>query len=92
MLTLCRVLIPKPKLLMLDEPSLVLSPNLVSSVFKKIHEISKNTGIAVLIVEQKVRDVLKICQRVYGLRLGKVEFAGNPEEKMHDDQLRWVFL
>ena len=59
MLPLCRVLIPKPKLLMLDEPSLGLSPNLVSSAFKKIHEISKNTGIAVLIVEQKVREVLE---------------------------------
>ncbi len=85
MLTLYRDLTPKPKLLMLDEPSLGFSPNLVSSAFKKIDDISKNAGIAVLIVEQKVRDVLKICQRLYGLKLGKVEFAGNPEEMMHSD-------
>ncbi|MFA6424737.1 MAG: ABC transporter ATP-binding protein [Phycisphaerae bacterium] len=92
MLALCRALIPKPKLLMLDEPSLGLSPNLVSAAFEKILEINKNTGMAVLIVEQKVREVLKISHRVYGLKLGKVEFAGLPEEIMHSEQLRRVFL
>jgi branched-chain amino acid transport system ATP-binding protein len=92
MLALCRALIPKPKLLMLDEPSLGLSPNLVSSAFEKIRMISKDTGIAVLIVEQKVHEVLKICQRVYGLKLGKVEYAGKPEEMIQDTQLRKVFL
>jgi branched-chain amino acid transport system ATP-binding protein len=92
MLALCRALIPKPKLLMLDEPSLGLSPNLVSAAFEKILEINKNTGMAVLIVEQKVREVLKISHRVYGLKLGGVEFAGLPEEMIHDAQLRKVFL
>jgi branched-chain amino acid transport system ATP-binding protein len=77
---------------MLDEPSLGLSPNLVSSAFEKIVEISKDTDIAVLIVEQKVREVLKICQRVYGLKLGKVEYTGSPEEMLQDFQLRKVFL
>jgi len=92
MLALCRALIPEPKLLMLDEPSLGLSPNLVSTAFEKILKIKDETGIAILIVEQKVREVLKISDRVYGLKLGKVEFAGEPEEIMHDDQLRRVFL
>jgi len=92
MLALCRALIPKPKLLMLDEPSLGLSPNLVSAAFEKIMEINTDTGIAILIVEQKVRKVLKISHRVYGLKFGKVEFAGKPEEIMHDDPLRKVFL
>jgi len=45
-----------------------------------------------LIVEQRVRKVLKICGRIYGLKLGNVEFAENPEEMMHDDQLKWVFF
>jgi len=49
-------------------------------------------GESVLIVEQKVREVLKISYRVYGLKLGKVEFSGKPEEMIHDDQLRRVFL
>ena len=92
MLALCRALVPKPKLLMLDEPSLGLSPNLVSSAFEKILEINKDTGIAVLIVEQKVREVLKISHRVYGLKLGKVEYVGKPDEMIQDAQLRRVFL
>ena len=92
MLALGRALIPRPRLLLLDEPSLGLSPNLVSAAFEKIMKINKDTGIAILIVEQKVREVLKISHRVYGLKLGKVEFAGKPEEIMHDDPLRKVFL
>ncbi len=92
MLALCRALIPKPKLLMLDEPSLGLSPNLVSTAFEKILEINKDIGIAILIVEQKVREVLKISNMVYGLKLGKVEYAGKPEEMIQDAQLRKVFL
>jgi branched-chain amino acid transport system ATP-binding protein len=92
MLALSRALIPKPKLLLLDEPSLGLSPNLVSVAFERISKINRDTDITILIVEQKVRKVLKVCHRVYGIKLGKVEFAGQPEEIMHDDQLRRVFL
>jgi branched-chain amino acid transport system ATP-binding protein len=92
MLALCRALIPRPKLLMLDEPSLGLSPNLVSTAFKKILDINKSTGLSILIVEQKVREVLKISHRVYGLKLGKVEFSGQPEVIMDDGQLRQLFL
>ena len=91
MLALCRALIPKPKLLMLDEPSLGLSPNLLSAVFKRILEINKDTSLAILIVEQKVREVIKISHRVYGMKLGKIEFSGKPDD-LADDQLRRVFL
>jgi branched-chain amino acid transport system ATP-binding protein len=64
----------------------------VSAAFEKILKIKDETDVAVLIVEQKVREVLKISDRVYGLKLGKVEFAGGVEEIMHDEQLRRVFL
>ena len=92
MLALCRALIPKPKLLMLDEPSLGLSLNLVSSAFEKLLEINKNTGVAMLIVEQKVREVLKICHKVHGIKLGKVVFEGKPEHLAEHNELRKVFL
>ena len=84
MLAIARALLPKPKLLMLDEPSLGLSPNLVKDVFEKIIEINNNVGVSFLIVEQKVREVLEISNRVYSLKLGKVAFDGKPEELKND--------
>lgn len=93
MLALARALIPKPKLLMLDEPSLGLSPNLVKSVFKKISDLNKEIGLSILIVEQKVREVLKICDRVYSMKLGKIAFEGLPEELKEDkSKLKELFL
>jgi len=92
MLALARALIPEPRLLMLDEPSLGLSPQLVGAVFEKIIEI-KESGVSILIVEQKVREVLTVCSRVYSLRLGTVAFEGAPEDLQHDKaKLRQLFL
>jgi branched-chain amino acid transport system ATP-binding protein len=90
---LARALIPRPKLLMLDEPSLGLSPNLVKMVFKKISETNRDTGVSMLVVEQKVREVLEICNKVYSLKLGKIAFEGSPEE-LRDDKakLKELFL
>ncbi|MBN2208382.1 MAG: hypothetical protein JW759_03710 [Candidatus Coatesbacteria bacterium] len=93
MLALARALVPKPKLLMLDEPSLGLAPNLLDDVFEKIGRINRETGVAILIVEQKVREILKVCGRVYSLKLGKVSFSGLPDELQQDKEaLKRVFL
>jgi len=93
MLALARALVPKPKLLMLDEPSLGLSPSLVRAVFKKISELNSETGVTILIVEQKVREALEICNRVYSMKLGKVVFEGKPDDLKHDtEKLRELFL
>ena len=93
MLSLARALVPKPKLLMLDEPSLGLAPNLVATVFKRIADISREAGVAILIVEQNVRDVLDICNRVYSMKLGKIAFEGQPEELKRDKaKLKALFL
>lgn len=93
MLALARALVPKPRLLMLDEPSLGLSPKLVRAVFKKIGEINRSTGISILIVEQKVMEVLEICHRVYSVKLGKVAFEGLPGElKENKQKLKHLFL
>ncbi len=75
---LARALVAKPKLLLLDEPSLGLSPKLLSSVMAKIKEINEKLGTTFLIVEQKVREILSISDRVYVLKLGKVVFEGTP--------------
>ncbi len=93
MLALARALIPKPKLLMLDEPSLGLSPKLVADVFEKIVKINRDTGLSILIVEQKVCEVLEICSRVYSMKLGKVAFSGSPLVLKNDkEKLKHLFL
>lgn len=93
MVALARALIPKPKLLMLDEPSLGLAPNLVGTVFEKISEINRETGVSILIVEQKVREILAICNRIYSLKLGKVSFAGLPDDlKDNKEKIKSLFL
>jgi branched-chain amino acid transport system ATP-binding protein len=93
MLALARALVPKPKLLMLDEPSLGLAPNLMATVFKRITDMRSEAGVAVLIVEQKVRDVLNICDRVFSMKLGRVAFAGQPDDLKADKaKIRDLFL
>lgn len=92
MLALANALILSPKLLLLDEPSLGLAPPLVSEALGRIQQISQNTGMTVLIVEQKVREVLKIAHRVYVLRTGRVSFTGPAEELKDDAKLREVYL
>jgi branched-chain amino acid transport system ATP-binding protein len=93
MVALARALIPKPKLLMLDEPSLGLSPGIVKDVFERIQTVSRETGVSILIVEQKVREVLDICNRVYSLKLGKVFFTGTPDTLKHDKlKIKELFL
>jgi branched-chain amino acid transport system ATP-binding protein len=93
MLALARALVPKPKLLLLDEPSLGLSPNLVSTVFEKISEINRDYGVSILIVEQKVKEVLEISNRVYGMKLGEIVFEGlSTELKDNKIKIKEIFL
>lgn len=93
MLALSRALIPKPKLLMLDEPSLGLSPKLMGVIFDKIIEINRNKEVTILIVEQKVREILEICERVYSIKLGKNVFEGVPSElKENKEKMKELFL
>ena len=92
MLALANALILSPRVLLLDEPSLGLAPPLISEALGKIQQISKASGVTVLIVEQKVREVLKISQRVYVLRNGQVSFTGPAQELKDETRLREVYL
>lgn len=92
MLALARALMPKPRLLMLDEPSLGLAPNLAQEVLEKIQQVNRDSGVSVLIVEQKVKEVLHIAHRVYGLRLGKVIMEHSGTEALEEESLRQLFL
>lgn len=91
-LALARALMIKPKILLLDEPSLGLAPKLVVQAFEIIKNVQKTFGCTILIVEQKVRDVLKISDKVYALKLGKVAFEGTPSELESGEKLKEIFL
>lgn len=91
-LALARALMVKPKLLLLDEPSLGLSPAMLSKSFALLQDINRSSGITVLVVEQKVREILAIADEVYALKMGSVAFTGTPSEILHGDTLRNIFL
>jgi len=93
MLSLGRALITSPKLLLMDEPSLGLSPKLVTFMMRHIQKINHEFGVTVLIVEQKVRKVLEISDQVYSIKLGKIAFSGASEELKDDKaKLKKLFL
>ena len=90
-LAIARGLMSKPDLLMLDEPSLGLSPKLVSEIFEIVREISCN-GVTVLLVEQNVFEALSISHRAYVLQTGRVVLEGKGEELLKSDMVRQAFL
>jgi branched-chain amino acid transport system ATP-binding protein len=93
MVAIARALVSKPKLLMLDEPSLGLSPTVLNDVFEKIVEVNRSQGVTILIVEQKVRKVLNIADKVYSLKQGAIAFAGPASDLVADhDRLRQLFI
>ena len=93
MLAIGRALMSNPKLLLIDEPSLGLAPRLLDDVFDKITQLRDEQAIGIVIVEQKVREVLDICNRVYSMKLGKIAFEGQPEELKGDKvRLKDLFL
>lgn len=91
-LALARALMLDPQILLLDEPSLGLSTKNVIKAFELIKKINQKNNITVLIVEQKVREVLKISHHVYALKMGEIVFDGPPTELQKDDQLKKIFL
>jgi branched-chain amino acid transport system ATP-binding protein len=91
MVAIGRALIGKPKLLMLDEPSLGLAPFLVCEIFELIERINKN-GITILLVEQNVRQTLGIVNRSYVLENGLVVMEGKGSDLLNDDHIKKAFL
>lgn len=92
MLALAMAGIDTARLFLMDEPSLGLAPALVTSTLERISRYSRERGTSALIVEQKVREVLNIADKVYVLRNGRVSYSGPAEDLQDDDRLREVYL
>jgi branched-chain amino acid transport system ATP-binding protein len=91
MLAIGRGLMAEPVLLILDEPSLGLSPLLVEEMFSLIRQLRED-GLAVLLVEQNVGQSLEIADRAYVLENGSVRFSGEPQALLASDELRRAYL
>ncbi|HHT9126702.1 MAG TPA: ABC transporter ATP-binding protein [Candidatus Brocadiia bacterium] len=91
MLAIGRALMLKPSLLLLDEPSLGLSPNFVEAVFEKLIEINKN-GTSILVVEQNAKKALDICHRGYVFNIGTIVLQGKKEELIKEERIKQVYL
>ncbi len=92
MLALANAFVLSPRLLLLDEPSLGLAPPLVREALNRIKSINQSAGVSVLVVEQKVREVIRIAERVHVLRHGRVAFTGPADSLRDDATLRKVYL
>jgi branched-chain amino acid transport system ATP-binding protein len=91
MLAIARALMARPKLLLLDEPSLGLAPQLVVQIFDVIKELNQQ-GVSVLLVEQNARMGLKIAHRGYVLETGRITFTDRAESLLNDPRIRAAYL
>jgi branched-chain amino acid transport system ATP-binding protein len=92
LLALASALVLRPKLLVLDEPCLGLAPGAVVDLFERLRQVNEGADVTLLIVEQRVRDLLRVAHRIYVLRAGEIAFNGSPEDLQNGDTLRQVFL
>lgn len=91
MCAIARALMSKPKLVLLDEPSMGLAPVIVQQVFDLVRRI-KAEGYTVLIVEQNVRQVLSVADRAYLLEVGRIETSGSSAEMLASDEIQRAYM
>ena len=91
MLAIGRGLMARPKLLMLDEPSMGLAPLVIEEVFKKIREINEQ-GISILLIEQNAKRALESSDYAYIIEQGEIRFEGNAKELENDERIAKAYL
>jgi branched-chain amino acid transport system ATP-binding protein len=91
MLAIARALVARPKLLMLDEPSLGLAPQLVRTIFQVIREIN-HAGTTILLVEQNANMALQVAHRAYVIEVGRIRMEGQAAELAASDEVRKAYL
>lgn len=91
MLSIGRALMSKPKMLLMDEPSLGLAPIIVNKIFRIIKDINRE-GVTILLVEQNANAALKLAQRGYVIETGKIVMEGNASDLLRDNRIRKAYL
>jgi branched-chain amino acid transport system ATP-binding protein len=91
-LAIARSLMSRPRLLLLDEPTLGLAPKLVGFVFGLIGRLRDEQRLSVLLVEQNVYQALELCDRAYVMRTGQIEAAGTPEELRRSREVQLAYM
>ena len=92
MLAIGRALMSKPKILLLDEPSLGLAPTIVEKIYEHIEQLKKDTNLTILIVEQHAMKALSIADRVYFLRLGEIVSSGKASDLKEKTDFKKIYF
>jgi len=92
MLAIARALMSRPKLLLLDEPSLGLAPLIVRQIFEVIREINRSRGVTVFLVEQNAYHALKLAHRAYVMQTGRITLSGTGQELLANPEVRAAYL
>jgi len=92
MLAIARALVGEPELLLLDEPSLGLAPQVVKLIFEIIVQINKENHVTVLLVEQNAKQALKISDYAYVLETGKISLEGKASDLLNNDDVKKIYL
>jgi branched-chain amino acid transport system ATP-binding protein len=92
MLAIARGLMSKPKLLMLDEPSMGIMPKLITEIFEMVQRVNREEGLTILLVEQNVQEALEIAHYAYILQTGRVVREGKPADLLQTDMIKKAYL
>jgi branched-chain amino acid transport system ATP-binding protein len=92
MLAIGRALMGRPKLLLLDEPSLGLAPLVVRQIFSVIRELNRKRGLTVFLVEQNAYHALKLAHRGYVMVNGRITMAGSASDLLQKDEVKAAYL
>ncbi len=92
MLAIARALVARPKLLLLDEPSMGLAPVIIDEVFALVERLKRSREVTILLVEQLAYRALEVADRAYVIEQGRIRFSGTGAELLHDEKVRRAYL